>query len=100
MEMVTVPWDTNERQGGELYMVKKEEGKETLQLTGPEPVTCRSIANPLAVEPWLLPATTLSFIGITMVRRPSPLSISTRNLMLSSARVGVSKDALNRVRPR
>ena len=46
-----------ERQGSELCMVKKEEGKERQQLTGPEPATSRFIADPLAAEPWLLPAT-------------------------------------------
>ena len=57
-EMVYVYYgDTNERQGSELYMVKKEEGKEKQQLTGPEPATSRSIADPLAAEPWPLPAT-------------------------------------------
>ena len=49
--------DYNKRQGSELHMVKKEEGKEKEQLTGPEPATSKSIANPLAVEPWPLPAT-------------------------------------------
>ena len=38
-------------------MVKKEEGKEKQQPTTPEPVTSRSIANPLAAEPRSLPAT-------------------------------------------
>ena len=38
-------------------MVKKEEGKDKQQLTGPEPVTSRSIADTLAAEPWPLPAT-------------------------------------------
>ena len=37
-------------------MIKKEEGKEKQQLTEPEPATSRSIANPLAAEPWSLPA--------------------------------------------
>ena len=35
---------TNERQGSELHMVNKEEGKEKQQLTGLEPATSRSIA--------------------------------------------------------
>ena len=58
-----------ERQGSKLHMVKKEEGKKKQQLTGPEPATSRSIADPLA-----------AFIGITMVRRPSALTRSNRNL--------------------
>ena len=49
--------DTNERQGNKLHMVKKEEGKEKQRLTGPEPATSRSIADPLAAESWPLPAT-------------------------------------------
>ena len=44
--------DTKQRQGSKLHMVKKEKGKEKQQLTGPEPATARSIADPLAAEPW------------------------------------------------
>ena len=40
-----------ERQGSELHMVKKEEGKEKQQSTGPESATSRSITDPLAAEP-------------------------------------------------
>ena len=58
----TVNVVNTERQGSELHMVKKEEGKETQQLTGPEPATSRSIANPLAAEPWPLPATINPFL--------------------------------------
>ena len=42
--------DTNERQGAELHMVKKEEGMEKQQSTRPKPLTSRSIANPLAAN--------------------------------------------------
>ena len=42
------PGDTSERQGSKLHMVKKEEGKKKQQLTGPEPVISRSIADPSA----------------------------------------------------
>ena len=42
--------DTNERQGSQLHMVKKEQGKEKQQLTGPEPTTSKSIADPLVAE--------------------------------------------------
>ena len=41
-----------ERQGNRIHMVKKEERKAKQQLPGPEPVTPRSIAYPLAAEPW------------------------------------------------
>ena len=43
--------NTNERQGRQLHM-----GKEKQQLTEPEPATSRSTADPLAAEPWSLPA--------------------------------------------
>ena len=49
--------DTNEGLGSELHMIKEEEGKEKQELTGPEPATSRCIADPLATEPWSLPAT-------------------------------------------
>ena len=58
MEMVcgcTYLGNANERQVRELHMVGKEEGMEKQQLTGPEPVTSRSIADPLAAELWPLP---------------------------------------------
>ena len=44
--------DSNES----IDMVKKEEGQEKQQPTGPEPATSSSTANPLAPEPWSLPA--------------------------------------------
>ena len=40
---------TKLKQGSELHMVKKEEGKEKQQLTGPEPATSRSV-YPLAID--------------------------------------------------
>ena len=48
--------NANERQGGAtIYMVKEEGEMEKRQLTTkPEPVTSRSLANPLAAEPWSL----------------------------------------------
>ena len=48
--------NANERQGRELHMVKKEKGMEKQQLTGPEPATSRSIADPMAAEPRSPPA--------------------------------------------
>ena len=39
-----------------LHMEKKEEGMEKQQPTEPDPVTSRPRADPLAAEPWLLPA--------------------------------------------
>ena len=57
-----ITFHMNERQGSELHTVKKEEGKEKQQLTGPEPMTSRSIAKPLAVEPWSLPGTINLFL--------------------------------------
>ena len=40
----------HERQGRELHMIKKEEGMEKRQPTGPEPEASKSIADPLAAE--------------------------------------------------
>ena len=40
--------DANERQGGELYIVQKEEGIEKRQPARPEPAIFRSIVDPLA----------------------------------------------------
>ena len=51
MEMVcgcTYHGNANERQVRELHMVRKEERMEKQQLTRPEPVTSRSIADLLA----------------------------------------------------
>ena len=47
--------EVNERQVGELYMVKKRAMKKR-QPTRPEPATCRSLDDTLAAEPWSLPA--------------------------------------------
>ena len=52
----TADIENNDRQGNELHMVKKEEGKERVQLTGSEPVTSIPIADPLVAEPWSLRA--------------------------------------------
>ena len=58
--------DTNERQGSQLHMVKKEQGKEKQQLTGPEPTTSKSITDPLVAELWPQPA------SINLFLPPSP----------------------------
>ena len=47
---------TSERQARELHMLRKRRN-EKQKLTGPDPATPRSIADPLADEPWMLVAT-------------------------------------------
>ena len=51
-----------------MYMVKKEKGKGKQRLTGPEPATSRSIADPLAAESWSLPATINPFPPLVLSR--------------------------------
>ena len=60
------------------------------QLTEPEPATSRAIADPLAAEPRFPPASIDPFPYESLVTKIS---------CLSSVGVGISKEALHRVRP-
>ena len=72
MEMVYVyHGDTNERQGSELHMVKKEEGTEKQQLSGPEPATSRSIGSKGQPKIWR----SLALVRLAVVFSFSPLSL-------------------------
>ena len=59
---------SSERQSGEPHMIKTAEGMEKQQLSGPEPATSRSIADPLAANPWSLPASTNPFLFVSSLR--------------------------------